>query len=153
MKKNSSKPIATTDDVLPEYDFSGGVRGKYAKTLREEGYTIRVYHDDGTYSEEHVLGEKTVVLEPDVWEYFQDSGSVNRALRTLISIVPEKRKLASKKAPNADTKCSCRYRLKSIWRTKSNETTGHVPSVSRFVVIVCSGMNYSIHNERIDNEL
>lgn len=100
MKKNSSKATTPTDDdILPEYDFSGGVRGKYAKTLREEGYTIRIYHDDGTYTEEHVLGEKMVVLEPDVWEYFQDSGSVNRALRTLISIVPEKRKLASKKGP------------------------------------------------------
>ena len=34
-----------------EYDFSGGVRGKYAATLREEGYTIREYNDDGTFTE------------------------------------------------------------------------------------------------------
>ena len=73
-----------------EYDFSGGVRGKYAKTLRENGYTIRVYHADGTFSETRVLGEKTVVLEPDVYQYFSDSKSVNDALRTLISIVPVK---------------------------------------------------------------
>ena len=92
MKKNSPKVIKTSaDDVRPEYDFSGGVRGKYARQLREEGCTIRVYEADGTYSETHVLGEKTVVLEPDVWEYFPDSQAVNRALRALIAIAPTKR--------------------------------------------------------------
>ncbi len=77
--------------MMPEYDFSGGVRGKYAKALREQGYTIRVYESNGTYSETRVLGAKTVVLEPDVWEYFPDSKSVNRALRALIAIAPAKR--------------------------------------------------------------
>lgn len=76
--------------MLPEYDFSGGVRGKYAKALREQGYTIRVYEADGTYTETRVLGENTVVLEPDVWEYFPDSQAVNRALRALIAIAPAK---------------------------------------------------------------
>ncbi len=85
------------DDVRPEYDFTGGVRGKYARTLREEGYTLRVYHADGTYTEQRVLGENTVVLDPDVREYFPNSKAVNRALRTLISIVPEKRQTATKK--------------------------------------------------------
>ncbi len=97
MKKSSPKAAKiTNDDMLPEYDFSGGVRGKYAKTLREQGYTIRVYQADGTYTETRVLGEKTVVLEPDVWEYFPDSQAVNRALRALIAIAPEKRKAAKK---------------------------------------------------------
>jgi len=32
-----------------------------------------------------VLGEKMVVLEADVWEYFQNSEAVNQALRALIS--------------------------------------------------------------------
>jgi hypothetical protein len=92
MKKRSSKARRTPDaDMLPEYDFSGGVRGKYAQALREQGYTIRVYEADGTYTETRVLGEKTVVLEPDVWEYFPDSQSVNRALRALIAIAPAKR--------------------------------------------------------------
>ncbi len=80
------------DDMLPEYDFSGGVRGRYAKTLREQGYSIRVYNDDGTYSERRVLGEQTVVLEPDVQEYFPDSEAVNRALRSLIALIPQKQK-------------------------------------------------------------
>ncbi len=78
------------DDMQPEYDFSGDIRGKYAKRLKEEGYTIRVHHSDGTFSERRVLGEKTVILDNDVWEYFSSSESVNTALRTLISLVPQK---------------------------------------------------------------
>ncbi len=89
MKKILSE---TPLDIRPEYDFSGGIRGKYAKTLKKNGYTIRVYHADGTYTEKRVLGEKTVVLEPDVWEYFQDSEAVNHALRTLIGLVLSKPK-------------------------------------------------------------
>ena len=30
----------TNTHMRPEYDFCGGVRGKYAATLREEGYSI-----------------------------------------------------------------------------------------------------------------
>jgi hypothetical protein len=92
MKKN---PKATNimEDIRPEYDFSKGVRGKYAKALRKNGYTIRVCHSDGTFTEKRVLGENAVLLEPDVSEYFPNSKSVNRALRTLISILPEKRKI------------------------------------------------------------
>jgi hypothetical protein len=36
------------DDIRPEYDFSGGVRGKHHKVLRKEGYVVRIYNDDGT---------------------------------------------------------------------------------------------------------
>ena len=93
MKKRSPKATRTSDeDMRPEYDFSGGVRGNYAKALREQGYTIRVYEADGTYTETRVLGEKTVVLEPDVWEYFPNSQAVNEALRALIAIASGKRK-------------------------------------------------------------
>ena len=87
----------TDDDMRPEYDFTGGVRGKYARELRKNGYTIRVYNADGTFTETRVLGEKTVVLEPDVSEYFPDSQAVNHALRALLSVVPEKRKTAARK--------------------------------------------------------
>ena len=78
------------DEMRPEYDFAGGVRGKHYQVLREEGYTVRVYNDDGTVTERHVAGERMVLLEPDVYEYFSDSQAVNQALRTLISLVPEK---------------------------------------------------------------
>ncbi len=77
-------------DMCAEYDFTGGVRGKYAAALREEGYTIREYNTDGSFTETRVLGEKTVTLAPDVWEYFPNSQAVNYALRTLISLIPEK---------------------------------------------------------------
>ena len=84
MKKTTSN-THTHDDMQPEYDFSGGIRGKYAKRLKENGYTIRIYHTDGTFSERRVLGEKTVILDADVWEYFPSSDAVNNALRTLIN--------------------------------------------------------------------
>ena len=90
--KRISKATNTVEDIRPEYDFSSGIRGKYAKALRENGYTIRVCRADGTFTEKRVLGEKTILLEPDVLEYFPNSKAVNRALRTLISILPEKRK-------------------------------------------------------------
>ena len=54
------------DDMRPEYDFTGGVRGKHYKVLREEGYIVRICGDDGTVTERRVAGERTVVLEPDV---------------------------------------------------------------------------------------
>ena len=49
-----------------EYDFSTGVRGKYA----------------GRYA----AGSNIVVLAPDVAELFPDSESVNQALRLLVKI-------------------------------------------------------------------
>jgi len=60
-----------TDDMLAEYDFSGGVRGKYAKR----------YHQ----------GSNIIVLEPDVAERFPNSEAVNRALRSLADIQDRKR--------------------------------------------------------------
>jgi len=51
-------------EMREEYDFSGGVRGKYADRF-SEGSTI-------------------VVLEPDVAAVFSDADAVNEALRGLI---------------------------------------------------------------------
>ena len=80
------------DDMLPEYDLKGkqGTRGKYAKDL-EEGYALRVTNEDGTVTEQYFVPKETaIVLEPDVKAYFPDSDSVNRALRGLIKLFPEK---------------------------------------------------------------
>jgi hypothetical protein len=85
-----TEPIVD-DDMRPEYDFTGGVRGKHHKILREQGYIVRIHNEDGTVTERHVAGERMVVLEPDVYEYFPNSQAVNSALRALISLVPEKR--------------------------------------------------------------
>jgi len=52
------------DDLLPEYDFSGAVRGKYYERYRQ--------------------GSNVIVLDPDVAAVFRDSQSVNQALRLLI---------------------------------------------------------------------
>lgn len=62
------KDTKTTSDceMLAEYDFSGGVRGKYATRF--------------------AAGTNVVVLAPDVAEAFPDSAAVNDALRALIKI-------------------------------------------------------------------
>ena len=89
--KNPSSREVQDDEMRAEYDFSSGERGKYAAKLKEHGYTIRTYRSDGTYTERTVLGEKMVVLEPDVWEFFPDSEAVNKALREIISVMPQER--------------------------------------------------------------
>ena len=55
-----------------EYDFSQGVRGKYAKS----------YHQ----------GSNVVVLAPDVAERFPNAESVNQALRSLVDVMDGKSK-------------------------------------------------------------
>ena len=62
MKKMRNDP-----KMLEEYDFKGGVRGKYAKRYAE--------------------GTNVVVLDPDVAEYFPDRESVNQSLRGLVAII------------------------------------------------------------------
>jgi len=67
MKKMRNDP-----DMLEEYDFSRGVRGKYAKRYAE--------------------GTNVVVLDPDVAEYFPDHDSVSESLRSLVSIIERRKK-------------------------------------------------------------
>jgi hypothetical protein len=57
--------------MRPEYDFSDGVRGKYAQR--------------------YAAVPNVVVLDPDVAEVFPDSRSVNDALRALAEIVRRRR--------------------------------------------------------------
>jgi hypothetical protein len=64
MSQESEETV--NDDMKPEYDFSGGVRGKYY-----EAYT---------------QSSNVVILDPDVAEIFRDSASVNEALRLLAKI-------------------------------------------------------------------
>ena len=63
MKKNR-KVSESSDEMRSEYDFSGGVRGKYVQRFRE--------------------GTNIVVLEPDVAAEFKDSAAVNDALRKIL---------------------------------------------------------------------
>lgn len=55
------------DEMLEEYDFTGGVRGKYVERLAAR--------------------KNVITLEPDVAEVFTDSESVNQALRGLLPII------------------------------------------------------------------
>lgn len=93
-EENKSKQIeAAQADMLPEYDLRGkkGVRGKYCEAY-QQGHTVRVFQDDGSATVEYffTLKEGAVMLEPDVREYFPNSESVNKALRSLIALKPSK---------------------------------------------------------------
>ena len=61
------KRTAPEDDLRPEYDFRGGVRGKYAARMAR--------------------GSNVVVLDRDVHDLFPASASVNAALRALAQAV------------------------------------------------------------------
>ena len=70
-----------------EYDFSKGERGKFYRPL-DKGYTLHIHKKDGTEVVNHYkLAEGTILLAPDVAEYFPDSETVNEALRSLIQLM------------------------------------------------------------------
>lgn len=93
MKKEHPKTAALSDDDMrPEYDFRGGVRGKHYLAY-QQGHTVKVHNADGTVEvHEYTLRDGAVLLAPDVREYFPDSEAVNTALRTLISLVAKKKR-------------------------------------------------------------
>jgi len=64
MKKPAKRKSA--DQLRSEYDFSKGVRGKYAKRYAE--------------------GTNIVMLAPDVAKVFPNAEAVNQALRGLIEL-------------------------------------------------------------------
>ena len=98
MKKSihNEHPPNDGKSIRNEYDFSGGIRGKHYRQM-SNGYKITVHHPDGTSTIQEITPEKgAVILAPDVQKYFPDSESVNATLRTLIKLVPFKRKPAIK---------------------------------------------------------
>jgi hypothetical protein len=58
--------MKTKTDMLAEYDFSKGIRGKYAQ--------------------EYAKGVNVVKLDDDVGAVFSDAKAVNEALRTFIKL-------------------------------------------------------------------
>ncbi len=64
----------TTEDkeMRPEYDFSGGIRGKHYRAYQQ--------------------GTNVVLLEPDIAEVFKDSEAVNHALRMLMELAGDELK-------------------------------------------------------------
>ncbi|MEW6614667.1 MAG: hypothetical protein AB1401_04290 [Thermodesulfobacteriota bacterium] len=81
--------------MRPEYDFStmkGAVRGKYCKAYRE-GHKVEIHKEDGTTSVQYFkLEDGAVMLEPEVRKYFPTSEAINKALRSLIEIIPSKKR-------------------------------------------------------------
>jgi len=59
--------VENDDDMLEEYDFSAGIRGKYVQRLAE--------------------GSNLIVIDPDVATIFPDHASVNNALRQLAAVI------------------------------------------------------------------
>jgi hypothetical protein len=72
MKKVREK----NNEMLREYDFSRGIRGKYARR--------------------YARGTNVVVLEPDVAKVFPNAEAVNSSLRSLAEIIRRRKSLASK---------------------------------------------------------
>jgi hypothetical protein len=57
------------EDILPEYDFAHGVRGKHHEAYK--------------------AGTNVIFLDPDLAAIFKDSDSVNRVLRLLLNLAKE----------------------------------------------------------------
>ncbi|KAF0107274.1 MAG: hypothetical protein FD146_1752 [Anaerolineaceae bacterium] len=75
--------------MRPEYDFTGGTRGKHYRAM-QAGYKIAIYQADGTtVVKEMPPAQGVVVLEPDVRAFFPDSEAVNTALRSLIDLMAQ----------------------------------------------------------------
>jgi hypothetical protein len=72
MKKAGEK----NNEMLPEYDFAEGVRGKYARRYARES--------------------NVVVLEPDVAKVFPNAEAVNASLRSLVKIIRRRKVPATK---------------------------------------------------------
>lgn len=81
------------DDMLPEYDFKGGKRGKFYRTM-QKGVRVRIENDDGTETVSFYKADRLIRLAPDVSEYFPDEESVNNVLRGFITIIERLRKTA-----------------------------------------------------------
>ncbi len=78
------------EDMLPEYDFTGGVRGKNYQEYRQ-GNTVTIHQADGTTVVHHfTMEEGAIMLDPDVRQFFPDAEAVNHALRTLIHLIPQR---------------------------------------------------------------
>ncbi len=60
------RKMGSENEMRPEYDIRGGVRGKYYERYR--------------------AGTNVVLLEQDVAAVFRDSESVNRVLRLLVDL-------------------------------------------------------------------
>ena len=61
-----------SNEMRPEYDFSGAVRGKHHAAYQQ--------------------GTNVILLDPDIAQIFRDSEAVNHALRMLINLADKELK-------------------------------------------------------------
>jgi hypothetical protein len=80
------------NDMKAQYDLSGkkGVRGKYAAAYKK-GHTVRILNGEAVVDEKFFAA-----IDADVHAFFKDSKEINKALRGIISSVPERLRSASK---------------------------------------------------------
>ena len=71
-----NKARKRNNEMLREYDFSPGIRGKYARR--------------------YVKGSNAVVLEPDVAKMFPNAQAVNSSLRSLAEIIGRRKSAVAK---------------------------------------------------------
>jgi hypothetical protein len=69
---NMNKKKSQEVEMLDEYDFTGGIQGKYVNRIAQR--------------------KNVIVLEPDVAAVFPDSESVNQALRGLLPVIQKQAK-------------------------------------------------------------
>lgn len=65
-------------EMPDEYDFTGGIRGKYAQR--------------------YAKGTNVVVIDPDIAKYFPDHETVNESLRSLVPIIKMQKSIGSARA-------------------------------------------------------
>jgi hypothetical protein len=58
-KTNYTPSNIDEDDLLPEYDFSNGVRGKHHQTY-QQGHSVTIHHPDDTTSTQQFPASRVV---------------------------------------------------------------------------------------------
>ena len=71
-----NKARKRNNEMLREYGFSQGIRGKYARR--------------------YLKGSNVVVLEPDVAKVFPNAQAVNSSLRSLAEIIRRRKSVVAK---------------------------------------------------------
>lgn len=92
MKKEKASNAQANDEMRPEYDFRGGVRGKHYQAYRC-GHKVTIHKTDGSTVVRHFkLEDGAVMLEPDVRAYFPDLEGSEQCLTLLDSVAATKPK-------------------------------------------------------------
>jgi len=99
---NPQTPPTGSDEIRPEYDFSGGVRGKHYTAYR--------------------AGTNVVFLDPDIAAVFTDSAAVNQALRQLVKLA--KAHVPATGRPNKALQPKSRTKRKTKSRKRSRAARG-----------------------------